>query len=128
MRKTGNVTLELTERPYTVPQLEKMIARVRDLQGAHFPTSKLQLLYESIVDKSMVQSMFTWAFVAGRAKKHQLPKLIEFFQPLDDALLLPWRGCAGARREPSSDTVRCRTPMVDVAELYEFLRVRKDGR
>jgi hypothetical protein len=147
MRKTDwlrdDKTRILTERPYTADKLETLIERIRDLQATSFPTSKLQMLYEAIVDHSMNQAMFVWAFVAGRARrgrdsqkhqsenarkhpseqaqKHQFERLIDFFQPLSGQLILPWRESQDATKGKVKTT-----PMVDVAELFDFVKLPKN--
>jgi hypothetical protein len=109
----------LTERPYTAGELEALIERIRALKRTGFPSNKLQMLYESIVGKSMTQAMFTWAFVAGRARrsdnpeKNQMLKLFDFFSDTTGSTAWPWR------RHVSG---RLTTPFMDVTELYDFIK------
>ena len=118
-RRDGGMRLDLTERPYTDRELERLVRQIRALRTAKFPSSKLQMIYESIVDQSMVRAMSRWAFVAGRARrnddptKDQLINLVAFLQPADGASVFPWRRAAQNHLT---------TPMVDVAELYDFIR------
>jgi len=133
VRYKGDAILSLTERPYTTDEMEAFISRIRELQAANFPTSKLQMLYESIVDESMTQSQFTWAFVAGRAKKSkesakdQFSKLMAFFDPKQAEWKWPWRKAEATRLAISMVDGKklYATPMVDVAELYEFVKLKK---
>ncbi len=123
MRKTDwtceGGTVRLTERPYTAEDLKRLLGRIRTLKRAGFPSSKLQMLYESILGRSKVQAMFTWAFVAGRAKRNKEPEkdqmrnLFEFFIEGTGSVIWPWR-----ERKPG----RLSTPMLDVAELYDFTK------
>lgn len=109
----------LTERPYTADDLDTLLLRIRALKATNFPQSKLQMVYESIMDHSMTNAMATWAFVSGRARKSedwqkdQFGKLADFFQPGSDPLFWPWCKRDGNVRS---------TPMVDVVELYDFIR------
>ncbi len=138
MRKTEWVRqsegLSLTERPYTPNELLVLLDRIRALRRSGFPNSKLQLLYEAIVDRSKENAMFTWAFVAGRARrsndedKNQFKKLIDFFAEPDairaeeDGNLLPDSGGLSQWPWRKRDGDRLSTPMLDVAELYDFIR------
>jgi hypothetical protein len=111
--------IRLTERPYTAEELERLVGRIRALKQTGFPGSKLQMLYESILGGSKVQAMFTWAFVAGRARRNKEPEkdqmrnLFEFFLEGTGPVIWPWR-----ERQPG----RLSTPMLDAAELYDFTR------
>jgi hypothetical protein len=118
-REEDPVSLRLTERPYSANELDELANRIRALKATGFPSSKLQMLFEAIVDQSMTRARSQWAFVAGRARrnkersKDQLTNLAAFFDPAADPSLLPWR-----ELEPNVLT----TPIVDVAELYDFIR------
>lgn len=118
-REEEPLKLRLTERPYTADDLDELAKGIRALKATGFPSSKLQMLYESIVDQSMTRAKSQWAFVAGRARrnkersKDQLINLAAFFDPAADTSVLPWR-----EREPNVLT----TPIVDVAELYDFIK------
>jgi hypothetical protein len=101
----------LTERPYRSEDLQTLIDRIRDLKTQNFPRSKLQMLYEAVVDQSKEQAMFTWAFMAGRANKDQAAKLFDFFPLSTTSLMWPWQ-----EQEPG----KLSTPMLDVVELYDF--------
>lgn len=130
--ETGK-TLSLTERPYTAEEMAVLISHIRALQATNFPTSKLQMLYESVVERSMTQSIFTWAFVAGRAKRskepsqNQFTKLMAFFDLKRADWKWPWRESELGRFSiPLADKAELyATPVIDVAELYEFVRLRK---
>jgi hypothetical protein len=123
MRKTDwtreEGAIRLTERPYTAEDLQRLLGRIRALKQTGFPSSKLQMLYESILGGSKVQAMFRWAFVAGRAKRNKEPerdqmrKLFEFFLDGTGPVIWPWRECKPGRLS---------TPMLDVAELYDFTK------
>jgi len=118
-REEEPLKLRLTERPYTAEDLDALAYRIRALKATSFPSSKLQMLFEAIVDQSMTRAKSQWAFVAGRARrnkessKDQLVNLAAFFDPAADRSVLPWR-----ELEPNVLT----TPIVDVAELYDFMR------
>jgi CRISPR/Cas system-associated protein Cas10 (large subunit of type III CRISPR-Cas system) len=126
--------LSMTERPYTAKEMETLIAKIRDLQSTNFPRSKLHMLFESIMDKSMAQSMYTWAFVAGRSKrnaedptKDQFSKLISFFDMKKIALSWPWHKSEPEHfgKHSEDGTTFYTTPLVDVVELYEFVKLKK---
>jgi hypothetical protein len=118
-RPEGTLKLTLTERPYAAIELETLVGRIRALKASGFPSSKMQMLYEAIVDQSMTRAKSRWAFVAGRARKSEQPSkdqlvnLAAFFHPTVATSPCPWR-----EREQDSFT----TPMVDVAELYDFVK------
>lgn len=116
---SGKGELWVSERPYTAEGLQLLVERIRALKKTGFPTSKLQMLYEAIVGQSMTQAMFTWAFVAGRAKrsddpeKNQMQRLFEFFSQTTGRSFWPWRESAPGKLS---------TPFLDVAELYDFIK------
>jgi len=113
--------VQLTERPYSAGELDVLMRRISALKRTGFPSSKLQMLYESVFSGSATQAMFMWAFVTGRARrnkeldKDQVLKLFEFFERDSGPLICPWR---------QSESGRLSTPMVDVTELYDFIDKR----
>jgi hypothetical protein len=110
-RTDSGQVVSITERPYTPQELDVLVRRIRELKAVRFPSNKIQMLYEAIMDDSKTQAMFTWALIAGRSKKAHLPKLVSFFQEADGPFLWPWRERGGTLS----------TPMVDVAELLDFI-------
>ncbi len=112
-RRTDALEVRLTERPYTVPDLEALLARIRALKEADVPRTKLKALYP-ILFEDLLPAQFEAQRIRERlrttgaldAEDGPLQSLIE------DLDVFPFR-----RDNPN----RWTTPLSELIEIYDFV-------
>lgn len=98
----------ITKRPYSLPDMEKLISDIKNLKIAKFPNNKLNRLYQSLF-KGHNQSILEGCYLRSRLEvKHK--KLID---PLNSDKF-PWE---------ETDHSKYTTHIGDIKELYEFIEV-----
>jgi len=108
------VPYRLTQRPYTLDELQKLLDHVRKFKGVGFPHSQLHTMYEALFH-SPVQASLVAIQTVGRARESHRDVLWAFFQDFGirtAPVLPPWRG----RDDGSRDSA-----LGDLVEIYPFL-------
>lgn len=105
----GAASVSLSERPYSIEQVEHMVATIKKLKDSGFPQNKLQELYESIF-QSKSAAMYQALVTMGRLDPKHQKILKEYFgeYAIDQ---YPWR----------QDGQSFVTPIGDLIEAYAFV-------
>jgi len=104
----------LTERPYTVDQLRKLLHYAGRFKRT-FPRASLQAMYEALF-LSKIQAQLVTLTTLARAKREQRELAWEFFREFKVSQeSLPWR-------EDKKQAGRFFTPLGDLVEIYPFVR------
>lgn len=110
-------------RPYTVEDLRSLIEVIRELKELNTPRSKLEqlraLLFQNkrqaILDSLAI--LFNWRSGKQRAA---VQDFVSSFAPSDHGSLFPWFQVGD-----SDEEVRYFTPLLDLVEIYDFIKLRK---
>lgn len=106
----------LTERPYTVEQLQKLLDFTREFKQKGFPNKSLQTMYEALF-QSKIQAQLITLTVLTQAKREHQEIIWRFFDAFGDRetpyALLPWR---------ERQAGQLSTPLGDLVEIYPFVR------
>ncbi|GIV96503.1 MAG: hypothetical protein KatS3mg057_1160 [Herpetosiphonaceae bacterium] len=106
----------LTQRPYSVEELRRLIAACRELKRSGFPRSQLYQLREIVMDGQLLQSMIDYRYFVGRGTSQAYEAFEREMERLcDDERWLPWR----SRQEQKG--VIYDTPLLDLIEIYPFV-------
>jgi GGDEF domain-containing protein len=109
---TGGQKFILTERPYTAPQLQKLLNHIQRFKQQNFPRKSLYAMYEALF-QSKIQAQLTTLTTLVRAKQEHRELGLQFFKEFDVPLgSLPWR--------ERSDK-RFSSPLGDLVEIYPFV-------
>jgi CRISPR/Cas system-associated protein Cas10 (large subunit of type III CRISPR-Cas system) len=110
----GNRQIRLTQRPYTLDEVNKLIDHICAFKENDFPQSQLQFLYEGIF-QSQAEAIYRWGKVVGRAKKKHREALENFYQDFGDNAgeLPPWKR--------GEENVQYTTALGDLVEIYQFV-------
>jgi hypothetical protein len=105
----------ITERPYTVEQLGKLLNYVQKFKQKGFPRKSLHAMYEALF-QSKIQAQLITLTVLARAKGEHRELGLQFFDDFGvSRTLLPWRERVGKQFS---------TPLGDLVEIYPFVRRR----
>lgn len=112
------VTHKLTERPYTIEELENLIRHARQLAEVGFPRSRLQAMYEALfVSERAAMTAATLGVARTSQKKHH-QAIVDFFTDFGVQIQAPqfppWR----RERDLSA------TALGDLVEIYPFVGKR----
>lgn len=111
----GEEQVNLTERPYSIEQLQSLIRQIRELRDCSFPGNKLQALYESLF-KGKNAAMYEAMVALGRLSKDQHKYLSDFFREWG-VDVPPWR------KRGRINT----SPLGDLVEAYAFVGSKGGG-
>lgn len=112
------ISHRLTERPYTIDELENLIRHARQLAEVGFPRSRLQAMYEALfVSERAAMTAATLGVARTSQKKHH-QAIVDFFTdfgvPIQAPQFPPWR-----RGKDQSATA-----LGDLVEIYPFVGKR----
>lgn len=110
----------LTSRPVTLNQLSRLIAAVRELKSRRFPKSQLYALREAVVQGPQPRATNFYYYQKGRddAKaESKYEPLHKFLVESADDKVLPFQSRPG-----ESGEMEMVTPIVDLIEVYDFIR------
>ena len=125
----GGKNLRLTQRPYTLEQLENVIRATRALKAANFPRSQLYQLAHYIREGLLMRSAVDYAYLVQRGKERSSSKAMfklfdkEMIDLCNDNNWLPWRVLG----EESLSEWDYDTPLLDIIELYPFIAGSQEG-
>lgn len=108
------IKYRLTQRPYTLEELGRLLDHVRKFKEKGFPHSQLHAMYESLFHSPMQASLATLQTI-GRVRDRHKEVLWAFFQDFGvraKRVLPPWRD----RDDGSRDSA-----LGDLVEIYPFL-------
>jgi hypothetical protein len=108
------VEYRLTQRPYTLDELQWLLYYVRKFKEKGFPHSQLHAMYEALFH-SPIQASLAAVQTIGRVRASHREVLWAFFQDFGiqpDPVLPPWRD----RGDGSRDSA-----LGDLVEIYPFL-------
>lgn len=109
---------QLIGRPYLLAELQRLLAVVRWAKTKQFPPSQLYQLRQAVVEHTVLWSQNWYRYQLARDDKEEENGWRQFHQrlfgtePLSDAVA-PWRHEDG----------RWVTPVVDVVEIFDYVRV-----
>ncbi len=109
-----DIKYRLTQRPYTLEELGRLLDHVRRFKEKGFPHSQLHAMYESLFHSPMQASLATLQTI-GRVRDRHKEILWAFFQEFGvraKPVLPPWRD----RDDGSRDSA-----LGDLVEIYPFL-------
>lgn len=114
-------TLRLSQRPYTLAQLDHLIAAAQALDEAHFPRSQLYQLREFVEGGEQLRAIVDYRYFVERGKQRREGGAV--YRTLDTQLAqlcagdgwLPWRGL------PTDKPASYDTPLLDLIEIAPFL-------
>jgi len=118
---SGQAKYRLTQRPYTLDEMDRLVGCVRRLKSAEMPQSQLQMMYESLFHSPMHASLAA-VQTLGRVKEKPRKALWEFFQQFGVQTAVtapPWQE-RGEKDEQEERQVRY-TALGDLVEIYSFL-------
>lgn len=108
------------QRPYTLQDIDKLMDHISKFKQANFPTSQLQKIYQSLFEESSVPGTMAILTALGRLKNGPRQALrtflMEAFPPKKPEFGWPWEEIDG------QDNRKRRTALVDLVELYPFIR------
>lgn len=129
--ETPSSTLRLTQRPYTLKQLQQFLVACRALKTAHFPRSQLYQLREIAEQGDILRAAVDYRYFVERGKQRERTErgsyttFDEQIQQLCDHQ--PWIPC---RREPNagknSSVHQYDTPLLDLIEIFPFVAGREE--
>jgi len=129
----GRQNLRLTQRPYTLEQLDQVISATCALKAANFPRSQLYQLAHYIREGLLMRSAVDYAYLVQRGKERSNSK--EAFERFDEEMIklcnkntwLPWRVLGEESESKSKSKSKSQsewdydTPLLDIIELYPFI-------
>lgn len=137
--KAGRKQFSLTHRPYTLHELNSLIEATRKLKETNFPRSQLYQIASYLENGYLLRSMIDYAYLVERGKKRSGSR--EAFTEFDDKMRelctrpggqkkvnekqvwMPWRTVeAQATDKKSSDKIDYDTPLLDIIEIYPFVK------
>lgn len=129
--ETPRSTLRLTQRPYTLKQLQQFLEACRALKAARFPRSQLYQLREITEQGDILRAAVDYRYFVERGKQRERMErgsyttFDEQIQQLCDCQ--SWIPC---RREPnpdkSSSIHQYDTPILDLIEIFPFVAGREE--
>lgn len=119
-RGSLNQEFTLTFRPYFMDEFDKLINLVKKMNEEDFPKSKLYAIRESI-EHGKENSMLQYLYMMVKSPEKER-KLLQYVLPStlleDNRCSVPWiKG-----KEVPSKYVEYKTPIVDILEIYDFIR------
>jgi hypothetical protein len=109
---TGGQKFILTERPYTAPQLQKLLHYSRKFKQQNFPRKSLHAMYEALF-QSKIQAQLITLTALVRAKREHRELGLQFFEDFGVHWgSLPWR------ERPYK---QFSSPLGDMVEIYPFV-------
>lgn len=116
--QSNDKPLRLYHRPYTIPELNKLLDALKALNSTDFPTSQLHQL-AGVLERGRRRATLFYLYQRSRVQNKQhraalakVEKIIEAQEPRDP---LPWYKADPKATYTFSATLR------DVAELYDFV-------
>jgi len=108
--------LELTSRPYSLPEMQILLRLLKDFKRMSFPKSQLHALADSLQDGRHVSSLFyLYQQVRLREKGKLLERLAEDWKLDPQKDPIPWQ------RVFDQPEIGFRTILLDLAELYGLM-------
>lgn len=122
--KPDDKPLRLYHRPYTIPELDKLLDALKELNDANFPVSQLYPLAGAL-ERGRRRATLFYLYQRSRIKnkKHRdaLAKVEAIIEAQDKRDPLPWYKASPGAAYTFSTTLR------DVAELYDFAPASESG-
>lgn len=117
----GGWDLSLLSRPYSYPDMDRLWRGLHQIRGGGVATGQMQMLAESLLLGRAEATLFYHyqlkrhgGFSGSSLGYQALDQLLKTITGLDDRHPYPWQ-------EWREGNVRYRTPLWDMAELYEFV-------
>jgi hypothetical protein len=121
--RPGGPAYRLTQRPYTIEELNRLIEHGQAIKRENVSQSQLQAMYEGVFH-SPVQASLAALQTMGRVEKKQRKALRDFFAafgPKSPLQFPPWRATQCLDPE-KNEKVPCRdTALADLIEIYPFI-------
>jgi CRISPR-associated protein Cmr2 len=114
--------LLLTRRPYTLTELDRLIASARDLEAGGFPGSQLQG-YRRALRQGRLGAMFHFLYQyarAGDGQRRVLRRVFDRWRVPGEVDPQPWFDL-----NPQRGFTRYWTPWADIIEIMDFIRWRE---
>ena len=105
-----NMPISLTQRPYFIGDIEKLLNNRDKLKRIKFPRSRLNILYDGLFIGRIAATLGT-AMALSRSKDEQADVFRTFLQEFDAHMVMPWTR--------DNEGGYC-TPLGDLVEIYDI--------